>query len=361
MMTLLTLNTCSPPSHCSPFFNFFDVFVQEACIATAVALARRVPPRNLLLFGAYSIGKERVWLEVAKDLDRKVCVDAARYRAIECFGWSAADLGRVTTVNTATNVWVVPMGWLRFDRMQVRGERGERRERRKMTERGGRGEGRGRGSIKRQLKAARGSEGQRDDVRDNTHPCLNVIRIFIPYASLSPSLPLPRFLFSLASSPLPQELLSKYRTRFDSVVGFKPTGWAFNGGKKAGIGSVGGSGGTTGSGNTAAAQKSVTSFFGKKGAAGGGGGGGGGGSVAGVEEEEDPTRHLLPGGARVAGAHTRRASGKCTLYSLPYSEHSSFGELRRAVRAFPTHHIIPTVNRGQCGDMLRVLGAPGGP
>ena len=169
------------------------------------------------------------------------------------------------------------------------------------------------------------------------------------------------FLCPVSSSPLPQELLSKYRTRFDSVVGFKPTGWAFNGGKKAGIGSVGGSGGTTGSGNTAAAQKSVTSFFGKKGAAGGGGGGGGGGSVAGVEEEEDPTRHLLPGGARVAGAHTRRASGKCTLYSLPYSEHSSFGELRRAVRAFPTHHIIPTVNRGQCGDMLRVLGAPGGP
>ena len=43
----------------------------------------------------------------------------------------------------------------------------------------------------------------------------------------------------------------------------------------------------------------------------------------------------------------RRAGGRVTLFSMPYSEHSSWEELREAVAALahsPATRVIPTVN-----------------
>lgn len=39
------------------------------------------------MFGAYSIGKERVFMEVARQLREPVCVSKAKMKLMSCFNW----------------------------------------------------------------------------------------------------------------------------------------------------------------------------------------------------------------------------------------------------------------------------------
>ena len=196
-------------------------------------------------------------------------------------------------------------------------------------------------------------------------------------------------------------LLNKYAGRFDDVVAFRPTGWAHvkgggkgggKGGKgKKGAGSRGGGGGGGGGGGYQNQQQqqqqqqqqpSVSSFFAPRPHEGVGGGaagaqeggkagssnGGSGGGVVGRKRPAatDSTRQGGGGGgsndragSATIGEFTCRRSGKCTVYSLPYSEHSSFSELQAAVKAFKPKRIVCTVNVSKQGEMLRLLGFDG--
>jgi len=52
---------------------------------------------TLYLFGAYSIGKERVYMSVAERLNSKVHVDMTRWKTMMCYdSWSMADKARLT-------------------------------------------------------------------------------------------------------------------------------------------------------------------------------------------------------------------------------------------------------------------------
>jgi DNA cross-link repair 1A protein len=72
-------------------------------------------PHTLFVFGAYGIGKERVYMSVAQALNMKVHVDSARYRMIQCYEqWTADMKARITTKALESILWVVPMTQINF-------------------------------------------------------------------------------------------------------------------------------------------------------------------------------------------------------------------------------------------------------
>lgn len=74
--------------------------------------------RALFLFGAYTIGKERIYLSVAERLDCKVYVDKPRYKILSALNWPRERMARLTTNKDETNLWVVPLGHINFKRIQ---------------------------------------------------------------------------------------------------------------------------------------------------------------------------------------------------------------------------------------------------
>ena len=75
-------------------------------------------PRALVVFGAYTIGKERMYVEAARRLGAKIAVSASKMRILRQLDWSPQDLARLTVDKSATRVWVVPMSRLRFDELE---------------------------------------------------------------------------------------------------------------------------------------------------------------------------------------------------------------------------------------------------
>ena len=67
---------------------------------------------------------------------------------------------------------------------------------------------------------------------------------------------------------------------------------------------------------------------------------------------------MLATAARGRTGRGRRQKGSLILYSVPYSEHSSFAELREFVRWLEPRKIVPTVgnDRGpKASSMLSLL------
>jgi DNA cross-link repair 1A protein len=60
----------------------------------------------LILFGAYTIGKERIYLSVAEALGMKVYVDRRRFRILSALGWPEEKLAILTTRPEESIIWV---------------------------------------------------------------------------------------------------------------------------------------------------------------------------------------------------------------------------------------------------------------
>jgi hypothetical protein len=71
-----------------------------------VARAELNKSRILMLFGAYTIGKERIYLSVAESLGMKVYVDKRRFRILSALGWPEEKLALLTTRPEESNIWV---------------------------------------------------------------------------------------------------------------------------------------------------------------------------------------------------------------------------------------------------------------
>jgi DNA cross-link repair 1A protein len=73
--------------------------------------------RTLHLFGAYTIGKEKIYLSVAEHFGLKVYVDKARHRILSTLNLPKEYTKLLTTDRETSNLWVVPMGHLNMKKM----------------------------------------------------------------------------------------------------------------------------------------------------------------------------------------------------------------------------------------------------
>ena len=214
--------------------------------------------RLLVVFGSYSIGKERLYLEVARRCGLKVRVDSGRLRTLKLCRLGAELEGLLTTERKATPLWVAPLGHVTFETLAQYAAQGQ--------------------------PASQSQAGEA--------------------ASASSS---------SSSSGL----------AFDTVVGFRPTGWSH-----------------------AASGHQLTSSTnpGSRGQASNRGG------------SETPWSPLSQR-QRVVGSGPAKGA-RLVIVGAPYSEHSSFPELLDCTAALRAKRIVPTVNchsEGAVKQQLRLL------
>lgn len=102
----------------------YSLPTQDEAIAATVEVAecefstsQKRCTRLLMLFGAYTIGKEKIYLSVAERLQKKVYVDRTRFRVLSALNWSKQQMSLLTTEPSETCLWVVPLGHINFKKM----------------------------------------------------------------------------------------------------------------------------------------------------------------------------------------------------------------------------------------------------
>jgi len=108
---------------------------QEQAIAAAVSTAREEiegPPAKysllpistsrrktstLLLFGSYTIGKEKIFMSCAQSLNMRIYVEPRKFRILSALNFSRAQMARFTTAKSEAQIWVVPMGHCTFQHL----------------------------------------------------------------------------------------------------------------------------------------------------------------------------------------------------------------------------------------------------
>lgn len=70
-----------------------------------------------MLFGAYTIGKEAVYMAVAKHLGAKVYVERRRHKVLSALQWPADQMALFTTNPQESMLWVVPLGHINMKKM----------------------------------------------------------------------------------------------------------------------------------------------------------------------------------------------------------------------------------------------------
>lgn len=95
-------------TYCNPQYDFPK---QEAVIQFVIEAiqAEAFNPKTLFLIGSYTIGKERLFLEIARVLRRKVYITAPKLRILECLGFSKEDMQWFTSNDQESHIHVVPM------------------------------------------------------------------------------------------------------------------------------------------------------------------------------------------------------------------------------------------------------------
>ena len=110
---------------------------QKQAIAAAVSMARdeiEGPPAKassllpkcmsrknstLLLFGSYTIGKEKIFMACAKSLNMKIYVEPRKMRILSALNLSREQMEMFTTTKSEAQIWVVPMGHCSFQHMDA--------------------------------------------------------------------------------------------------------------------------------------------------------------------------------------------------------------------------------------------------
>jgi DNA cross-link repair 1A protein len=80
-----------------------------------VEYSRTRNKNTLFLFGSYTIGKERVYMQVCEHLNNaKAFVDNRRFKILSALDWTPERKKLLTTDKSNTNIWVVPLGHINF-------------------------------------------------------------------------------------------------------------------------------------------------------------------------------------------------------------------------------------------------------
>ncbi|GAB2250737.1 hypothetical protein Droror1_Dr00016987 [Drosera rotundifolia] len=114
MKNITALQTCPihtlilDTTYCDPLYDFPK---QDAVIQFVIEAiqAESFNPKTLFLIGCYTIGKERVFLEVARVLRKKIHISAAKLRVLKCLGLPEEDMQRFTVHEAESHIHVVPL------------------------------------------------------------------------------------------------------------------------------------------------------------------------------------------------------------------------------------------------------------
>ncbi|CAA2956486.1 DNA cross-link repair SNM1 [Olea europaea subsp. europaea] len=95
-------------TYCDPQYDFPK---QEAVIQFVIDAiqAETFNPKTLFLIGSYTIGKERLFMEVARALHKKIYVNAAKLRILKCLDLPEEDMQWFTKNELESHIHVVPM------------------------------------------------------------------------------------------------------------------------------------------------------------------------------------------------------------------------------------------------------------
>ncbi|KAK1385293.1 hypothetical protein POM88_023028 [Heracleum sosnowskyi] len=93
-------------TYCDPQYDFPK---QEGVIQFVIEAiqAEVFNPKTLFLIGSYTIGKERLYLEVARVLRKKVYINAAKLHILECLGIPNEDMQWFTTNEQESHIRIV--------------------------------------------------------------------------------------------------------------------------------------------------------------------------------------------------------------------------------------------------------------
>ncbi|KAJ0230559.1 DNA cross-link repair protein SNM1 [Hirschfeldia incana] len=104
-------------TYCNPRYKFPS---KEDVLSYVVRITKeflRKQPRTLIVVGSYSIGKECVYLAIAKALGVKIFANASRRRILQSFGWDEISKN-LCTDGKATCLHVLPMSALKVERLE---------------------------------------------------------------------------------------------------------------------------------------------------------------------------------------------------------------------------------------------------
>ncbi|CAN8318709.1 unnamed protein product [Cochlearia groenlandica] len=95
-------------TYCDPQYEFPK---QEAVIQFVIESiqAEAFNPKTLFLIGSYTIGKERLFLEVARVLRQKIYINPSKLKILECLGFSEEDMQWFTVKEEESHIHVVPL------------------------------------------------------------------------------------------------------------------------------------------------------------------------------------------------------------------------------------------------------------
>ncbi|OIT36530.1 PREDICTED: DNA cross-link repair 1A protein [Nicotiana attenuata] len=95
-------------TYCDPQYDFPK---QEAVIQFVIESiqAETFNSKTLFLIGSYTIGKERLFVEVARALQKKVYITASKLRILQCLGFPREDMQFFTLNEQESQIHVVPM------------------------------------------------------------------------------------------------------------------------------------------------------------------------------------------------------------------------------------------------------------
>ncbi|OAY37081.1 DNA cross-link repair protein SNM1 [Manihot esculenta] len=104
-------------TYCNPKYNFPS---KEDVLDYVVRVTKdflKRQPKTLVVVGAYSIGKECVYLAISKALGVKIYASASRRRVLHSFGWSDFSSSLCTQAKD-TLLHVLPISSLRFETLK---------------------------------------------------------------------------------------------------------------------------------------------------------------------------------------------------------------------------------------------------
>jgi DNA cross-link repair 1A protein len=97
-------------TYCDPRYTF-PTQAEALNFAVDAVKAESFNPKTLFLFGSYTIGKERLYLQAAKVLGSKIYVSATKKKILDCLDLDPDEAALLTTDDSETNLHAVPL-WM---------------------------------------------------------------------------------------------------------------------------------------------------------------------------------------------------------------------------------------------------------